>query len=229
MIYDITHSLSSQSSQSSQSSDSADSSDPYKSPEFPAVVEWPGDVKFQYQWGARLVTGDSVNLGAFTMSVHLGTHMDAPYHYSEAGATVEQLDPAVFVGPARLVDMTGRQLITVEDFMGIDLNKTPRLLIKTDSWLDTSKFPEDIPLLDRDVPDYLRSQGVFLVGVDVPSMDRLDSKDLPIHHALGKAGITILESLKLHEVPADTYELIALPLKLAGADGSPVRAILRKE
>jgi arylformamidase len=69
---------------------------------------------------------------------------------------------------------------------------------------------------------------VLLVGVDVPSVDALDSKDLPIHHALAKAGIQILESLMLERVAAGEYELIALPVKLVGSDGAPVRAVLRK-
>lgn len=194
----------------------------------PAVAEWPGDTKFEYIWGAKLAEGDSVNLGAVTMSVHLGTHMDAPYHYSDAGITVERVDPSIFVGPARLIDVSGRKMITVEDLAGIDLRDTPRLLLRTDAWLDVTRFPEDIPTLDIAVPEYLRSQGVFLIGVDVPSMDQLDSKDLPIHNALGRAGITIIELLRLSGVPTGIYELIALPLKLVGADGSPVRAILRK-
>ncbi len=78
-----------------------------------------------------------------------------------------------------------------------------------------------------DVPAYLHSRGVVLVGFDVPSVDALDSKDLPVHHALGKYNIAILESLLLKDVPPGEYELLALPLKLVGADGAPVRAVLR--
>jgi arylformamidase len=74
----------------------------------------------------------------------------------------------------------------------------------------------------------LAAQGVVLIGVDVPSVDVLDSKDLPIHHALGRHGIAIVENLVLTEVPRGIYELIALPLKLVGADGAPVRAVLRE-
>jgi arylformamidase len=81
--------------------------------------------------------------------------------------------------------------------------------------------------MDEDVPAWLHHHGVVLIGVDVPSVDHLDSKALPNHHALGKHGITILEGLNLSEVPAGRYELLALPLKLVGADGAPVRAILR--
>ena len=73
---------------------------------------------------------------------------------------------------------------------------------------------------------FLASCGVRLVGLDVPSVDRLQSKDLPIHHALAAAGIHILESLDLRQITPGRYQLIALPLRLDGADGSPVRAVL---
>ena len=109
-----------------------------------------------------------------------------------------------------------------------DLSTTPRLLLRTDGWLDHSSFPESIPVLSESVPAYLKQQGVILVGLDVPSVDQIDSKDLPIHHALGSFGIAILESVELRRVDPGVYELIALPLKLEGADGSPVRAILRE-
>jgi arylformamidase len=82
-------------------------------------------------------------------------------------------------------------------------------------------------VLSDDVPDFLGEKGVKLIGVDVPSVDRLSSKLLPIHHALDRNRILILESINLAGVPPGTYELIALPLRIVGADGSPVRAILR--
>ena len=102
-----------------------------------------------------------------------------------------------------------------------------RSLLKTGGWNDTTLFPEHISVLAENVPDYLNKKGIFLIGVDVPSVDQIDSKTLPIHHALGKNGIYILESLRLKDVPPGLYDLIALPLRLAGADGCPVRAVLR--
>ena len=88
-------------------------------------------------------------------------------------------------------------------------------------------FPETIPTLSADVPEYLRRCGIVLLGLDIPSVDSIDSKTLDIHHALHARGIHILESLYLKDVPAGLFELIALPLRLVGADASPVRAILR--
>ena len=79
----------------------------------------------------------------------------------------------------------------------------------------------------RGLPDWLGQQGVILVAVDLPSVDALDSKTLANHHALGRNGIAILEGLWLDQVPEGRYELVALPLRITGADGSPVRALLR--
>jgi len=191
------------------------------------LAEWPGDAPYRLERTARLDAGDTVNLGRVEMSVHFGTHIDAPYHFLSHGATVEQLDMNSYIGPALVVDVRGKSLIRREDLAHIALKDTPRLLLKTAAWTDHTRFPETVPVLDTDVPAWLKAQGVILIGLDVPSVDAIDSKDLPTHHALAECGIAILEGLDLAEVPEGCYELIALPLKLVGADGAPVRAILR--
>jgi arylformamidase len=194
----------------------------------PGIAGWPGDAPYQWRWSQRKSAGASVNVGCVSLSVHTGTHTDAPYHFADDGKTVEALDLAAYVGPARVVDMRNRPLIRVEDLAWADFAHRPRLLLRTDAWTAYDRFPGQIPVLDADVPAWLASRGVVLLGVDVPSVDPLDSKDLPIHHALGRHGIAILENLRLTDVPPGAYELIALPLKLAGADGAPVRAVLRQ-
>ncbi len=188
---------------------------------------WPGDTPYRFDLAWSKADGATVNVGRLSTTIHVGTHVDAPFHFDDAGATVEALDLAPFLGPAIVVDVRGRATIRVEDLEGLDLSGTPRLLLRTGGWVDPAAFPESIPVVDRDVPDFLKGRGVILLGLDVPSVDAIDSKDLPIHHALGSAGIAILESVDLDGVEPGVYELIALPLKLAGGDGSPVRAILR--
>jgi len=172
--------------------------------------------------------GDAVNVCAVTLSVHTGTHADAPYHFSDSGATIDEIGLDPYVGPAVVLDMRGKELIRREDVDGCDFSYTPRVLFKTDAWTDYTRFPTQIPVLAPDVPAYLAARGVILVGLDVPSVDPIDSEDLPNHHALAAHGIHILESLCLADVPSGEYELIALPLKLVGADGAPIRAILRR-
>ncbi|MGH3144388.1 MAG: arylformamidase, partial [Rubrobacter sp.] len=107
-----------------------------------------------------------------------------------------------------------------------DLDGVSRLLVKTGSWRDRAAFPESITYLRPDAAGLLGRRGITLVGVDVPSVDPLDSKDLPAHHALHANGVHILEGVVLDRVEPGDYTLVALPLPLRGADGSPVRAVL---
>lgn len=191
------------------------------------LASWPGDVPYDFRLSWKMSEGTSVNVGAITTSVHSGTHADAPFHFLPDGRTIDQLELEPFIGPALVVDVTGRQTIEIGDFPDADFRATPRVLLKSNSWSDTSRFPDRIPVLARGVPGWLKDHGVILIGVDVPSVDQIDSKDLLIHHEIGRCGICILENLDLRQVPAGQYELIALPLRLVGADGAPVRAVLR--
>ncbi|MBI1321942.1 arylformamidase [bacterium] len=192
-----------------------------------AIACWPGDVAYRFDLGVKISEGASCNVGSILTSVHTGTHVDSPFHFDPAGATIEALDPAIFIGPAWVVDVTGsldRWLPAVES---LDLSLAPRVLFRTGGWPEGSPFPEAIPVMEPELPGWLAERGVKLIGLDVPSVDPLDSKTLDLHHALGRCGIHILEGLTLETVPPGLYDLIALPLKLAGSDGSPVRAVIR--
>jgi arylformamidase len=188
---------------------------------------WPGDAPFRFSWTWRKSDGAAVNVGQVQLSIHAGTHTDAPFHFDDAGVTAELLSLNPFIGPARVIPLGHHLRFRRADLEQFDLSGTPRVLFRTDGWSDHTCFPSTISVMEPDVPEWLHQQGVILVGVDVPSVDDLDSKTLPNHHALGEHGIAILESLDLSRVPGGLYELIALPLKLVGADGAPVRAILR--
>ena len=193
------------------------------------LAPWPGDTPFNFRLTAAMRDGSSCNVGVVTTSIHNGTHLDAPFHFNDAGRTVDTIPTDCFVGPARVFSAHGRDEITREVFAGLDGEATPRVLVATGSCDDKSVFPSHVPTLAPDVPAWLGRQGVMLIGLDVPSVDELDSKTLPIHHALDAAGILILENLDLRQAPPGMYELIALPLRIVGADGSPVRAVLVEE
>ena len=105
--------------------------------------------------------------------------------------------------------------------------QAPRVLFSTGTFPDPTQFNEDYAALDPALIEWLAGHGVKLVGIDTPSVDLFDSKDLPTHHAVLRHDMAILEGLILEDVPPGVYELIALPLKLVGFDGSPVRAVLR--
>jgi len=192
------------------------------------LASWPGDAAFQHVWTCKKSQGATVNVSEMRLSVHTGTHVDAPFHFSDEGATAADLSLEPFFGPAIVIDVRGRPLIRIGDLDGHDLSRAPRVLLRTSAWPDKTHFPDSIPTLGSEVPSWLGDKGVMLFGIDVPSVDAIDSKDLPIHHGLSAAGICILESLDLDAVPEGIYELVALPLKIVGSDGAPVRAILRE-
>jgi arylformamidase len=188
---------------------------------------WPGDTPTEFTFVATKSGGYSCNVGCARLSMHAGTHADAPYHFDDAGKRIDEIDPALYVGAALVIDARGAATLGPELFAGHDLASTPRVLFRTDCWADPATFPLTWPALAPELPAWLATRGVRLVGLDFPSVDARDSKDLPIHHALGRAGVHILENLDLRAAEPGVYELIALPLRIADGDGSPVRAVLR--
>ena len=191
------------------------------------LAAWPGDAPFQLRRNSLISQGATVNLSEVSLSLHTGTHADAPWHYCDCGAPMDAVPLDVYMGEAVVVDVRGMQSITPDAVAPDRLRGCSRVLFRTDTWTDHTVFPREIPTLAPEMAGYLAGMGVRLVGLDVPSVDDLESKDLPVHHALGRCGIYVLESMRLEGVAEGVYELIALPLAIAGADGSPVRAVLR--
>jgi len=201
-------------------------------------AEWPGDEPFHYRLTREIAKGHTVNLGAITMSLHNGTHADAGLHFDPTGEPIDKAPLDIYVGRATVIDLAQafsrskeKHLITTEDLKphAEEIAATSRLLVKTGRWSDSTVFPNQIPVIAADVPAWLQKNGVKLLGLDLPSMDEVDAKSLQNHHALARAGIAIIESLDLSEVVAGIYNLAALPLKIAGADGAPMRAILWRD
>ncbi|WP_227938117.1 arylformamidase [Alkalihalobacillus deserti] len=191
-----------------------------------ATPVWPGDTPFAFHLNWTKEQTGSVNVGTIKMSAHTGTHIDAPYHFSDEGTPVSELPLESYIGNALVVDVTNHQAISSQALAGIDLTTIEMVLLKTNSWIDHSTFPENFSYLRSELASYLHKNAIRLIGVDVPSVDPLDSKTLDAHHALHKHNISILEGLVLKDVKPGVYELIALPLNIEGADGCPVRAVL---
>ncbi|MDQ0352862.1 arylformamidase [Alkalibacillus filiformis] len=187
---------------------------------------WPGDTPFSYELSWSKAETGSVNVGQFTTSCHTATHIDAPYHFNDSGLTVDQLPLDLYVGDVLVVDVSTKGRISPDELKLVDLSNVRRVILKTSAWKDPSYFPTEIPILEPSLGQFFRENGVELIGVDLPSVDPLESKTLDAHHAFEANNIHILEGLNLEEVEAGEYRLTALPLKVEGADGSPVRAIL---
>jgi arylformamidase len=195
----------------------------------PSLAVWPGDIPFSFEHVLGRRAGDPINLTVLKMGAHTGSHIDAPYHYDDAGAHPAKLSLERYIGPAHVATITRQHDgIVPEDFAGHDLAGMERLLIHTwASDLSDGQWPEHYPYLTLELIDWLTVRGVILLGVDMPSVDQFEDNRLSCHHHLNRHGIAILETLTLAGVPDGVYELVALPLKLAGVCGSPVRAILR--
>ena len=202
------------------------------------LAEWPGDEPCRFRLTREKTKGASVNLGAISMSVHNGTHADARVHFDTDGESIEKVSLQTYLGRATVVDLwqafldsKEKHLITIEDLRpsAEAIAATSRILVKTGRWTDSTLFPKQIPVIAADVPPWLQKNGVKLLGLDLPSVDEIDSKSLQNHHALAQAGIAIIESLDLSNVASGIYQLAALPLKIAGGDGAPMRAILWRE
>ena len=190
---------------------------------------WPGDSEVEFSLSSSKTKGSDANVGRLAMGVHAGTHADAAYHYNEAGVRIDEMPLDLFVGPARVVDIRSQSFITPELLAGIDFTGTPRVLFRSDTWTDMTKFPTEWPVLGMATPAWLAERGVRLIGLDVPSVDTLTSVGMLMHHTIDRAGLFILENLDLRDVAPGIYNLIALPLRIKGADGSPIRAVLQTQ
>lgn len=197
------------------------------SPELPT---WPGDPRVKLERVMQIENGDESNVSCISMSVHTGTHVDAPNHFFDDGTTVDKMILKTFVGRAYVLDLTDFDLITAEVLENAELPpRTRRVLIKTKNsalWADgVTEFQKDFVAVSSDGAQYLVDRGVRLVGIDYLSIAPYQDS-VKTHEILLQAGVVILEGINLSAVEDGRYNLYCLPLNIAGADGSPARAIL---
>ena len=194
----------------------------------PSIAVFPGDKPFSSKEALSFENGDNLMLSSINSTVHLGAHTDAPCHYKEGGESIESAKLNNYIGTAQVIEVT---IDRGERISLKDLNNqkvlAPRVLFKTNSFPDPNNWNNDFNALSPELVDYLHSEGVFLVGIDTPSVDLAEDKDLLSHTKIAEHNLSILEGIVLKDVKAGLYELIALPLPLKGLDASPVRAILR--
>jgi len=197
----------------------------------PNLPTWPGDPGLELELFESMDKGAHANVSRISSSVHLGTHVDAPHHYLNDGRTVEQLPLDVLTGPCYVVQLPdGVEMITAEV---LDRTEIPsgmkRLLFGTRNshlWAaGETKFQTDFVAITEDGAEWLVERGVQLVGVDYLSVAPYGDSELT-HEILLRAGVVIIEGLNLSNVMRGFYDLYCLPLKIAGCEGAPARAIL---
>ncbi|MBM3762986.1 MAG: cyclase family protein [Acidobacteria bacterium] len=195
------------------------------------MVCWPGDDAPSVKQVTFMDRGDMCNVTKLHMSAHTGTHMDAPRHFVNTGAGIDQTPPDALIGPARVVEIADRVAIRRAELEALKPKAGERLLFKTrnstEAWACGADFDKDFVYIADEAAQYLVECGVRTVGVDYLSIGGFYHDTVETHVTILGAGIAVIEGLDLSEVEPGEYELICLPLKIAGADGAPARAVLR--
>jgi len=191
---------------------------------------WPGDIPFSRSVQLDMHQGANLTLSSLTSTVHVGAHADAPSHYQEGGAAIDEVALEPYLGPCTVLTCEAPEggLIRPADCAPALRRGAQRVLFRTLSQPDPGSFPAGFVAFSPEAIACLGAGGVLLVGIDTASVDPFDSKALPAHNELLRWSIRNLEGLSLAHVADGDYELIALPLKLVGFDASPVRAVLRR-
>jgi arylformamidase len=196
-----------------------------------STPEWPGDTPFSCGWSWEMAKGASVNVGVVTTSLHVGTHADAPLHVLQGAPASDALPLDAFSGPALVVDAqdasAGPTLSVAWLETALDgLPMPARLLLRTGRTVAGGQFPLDWPVLTPEATSWLLQGGLKLLGMDAPSVDAREAKELVNHRLLFSGGACLLENLQLDGVDAGIYQLTAYPVLISGADAAPVRAVL---
>ena len=196
------------------------------------MIAYPGDPIYQLQEDLSLDRGDACNLSSFAMGLHTGTHLDAPNHFFNGGASVDRIALERCLGKARVIQIASRVKITAADLKPFFIRPGERILIKNlknEALLDESDFKLDYVGLDESAASYLVDSGVGLIGIEYLSIETGEgSNSGAVHRLLLAEEILVLEGLDLRMVEPGEYFLAAQPLKFEGGNGSPVRAVLMR-
>ncbi len=195
-----------------------------------SLPTWPDSPGFATSWLSTIPSGADANVTRLELDVHTGTHVDAPLHFVDGGANLEDIGLAPFVGPAFVADVPDVARIDAETLGALGLpDGTTRLLLRTRNSTEEryrgGPFDQDYAALTLDAAQWVVDHGLVLVGIDYASVQRFE--DSPeTHRVILGAGVAILEGLDLREAAPGPHLLVCLPIRLTGAEGAPARAIL---
>jgi arylformamidase len=194
------------------------------------MVHWPDDPPVRIERFQSFENGDGCNVSALSMSAHTGTHVDAPFHFAAAGEGVDAMPFSATIGPARVIAIRGREAVRPEELRAHRIRRGERVLFKTPGsarrW-KSGAFEDDFVYISKEAALFLAERQVRCVGIDYLSVGGFRKDLTETHEILLGAGIWVIEGLDLSRVKPGRYELICLPLRIAGADGAPARALLR--
>ena len=175
---------------------------------------------------ASFANGANLDLSSITTTVHRGAHTDAPSHYHADSEGIEERALERYYGPCQVMTVAIPRGQRIQPVHLVGPVQAPRILFHTGTFPDPDNFNTDFAALSPELVAFLHDRGVQLVGLDTPSVDPCESKALESHNAIAERDMAILEGVVLTGVEDGLYTLIALPLRIEGADASPVRAIL---
>ena len=192
-----------------------------------------GDAPARFEFLKDMRKGDPFTLSVYSLGAHSGTHIDAPMHFIRDGASIDRVSLDALIGPARVIEIADSvQAIDAAELARHRWRGTPRVLFRTRSskrgWMRSPTFHRDFAYIAPDAAKLLADAGVVLVGIDYLSAEQFGAPEPRTHWALLGKGIPIVEGLSLENVGAGDYDLIVLPMKVAGHEGAPARAVLRK-
>ena len=193
-----------------------------------SIGVWPGDTPFVHTVNADMKSGANLTLSDIRTTVHVGAHADAPSHYSPNGCDIASRRLDYYIGRCVVLHIRVKRgdRITPDHLNG-KVVSAPRVLLRTGTFPDPRNWNDDFASLSPALVEDFYQHGVMLIGIDTPSVDPFHSKELEAHQVFARNDMAILEGLALESVEEGEYELIAPPLRIRGADASPVRAILR--
>ncbi len=195
------------------------------------LPKWPGSIGFEYKWH-MVMPNETNNLSSFTIDSHLGTHLDAPLHFVHQAKAIHEMDLNKLIGKTYIAVIKGVKSITAAHLAAANIPENcTKLLLKTDNQLywqqGLTDFQEDFCSIDASGAQWIVDRGIHLIGIDYLSIQRFHDGPAT-HQILLQHEVVIVETLNLENVEAGWYDLICLPLKLEGLEGSPVRAVVRK-
>ena len=194
------------------------------------MAAFPGNPEFDLQPVKRIAEGGSSNVSRLVLGTHTGTHVDAPRHFFDDGASVDTLPLDLLIGEARVLEIDKRGGISGDDLDAAGLQRDLRVLLKTPNstfWAENG-FRQDFTYLDESGARYMVDRGVRVVGIDYLSIEQFKKPGAPAHRTLLSKGIVIIEGLNLSNAESGRYEMYCLPLPISGADGAPARVVLKR-
>lgn len=191
------------------------------------------DPPVHFRWAKQIAKGDKDNLSALDMGLHTLTHVDAPLHFVENGTTIDKVPISKLIGPARVISIDSTvDVIDAAELRKHDLAGVKRVLFRTrasaKNWLYNREFHKDYTGIAPDAARKFVEAGIDLVGVDYLSAEQFSAKEAPTHKTLLGNNVLIVEGLDLRSVAEGDYTLIVLPIKLAGREAAPARALLQR-